>query len=194
MFEQTQDFQPAGAMPPSPPAIEPIVKPKTAEDEPDLPTIALDCAQQAKGDIQEGANLLLQKLRVKHPAFYADLAARALRSWAIEQIRCSAKSSRDHIKALAPQGDSVFTAESMARFTASWMAWQVLPGIELRDATRKHLTQASESYLKQARTNTARGNWLAAIGEKMPDDTKKVADVFTEKQVTELAKKFEVAK
>lgn len=166
-----------------------------AGSDPDLGPLALECAQRADGDINEGATLVLQILRTKHPAYYADLSARVLHPWAVSLIRESATKSRARIAAIASNGaGGVFSAESMARFSDTFFKWQVLPGIDLRDATRKHLDQASGAYLKQARTNEARGQWLAAISAKLPNDTKKVSDVLTEKQVADLAKKFEVAK
>jgi hypothetical protein len=56
-------------------------------------------------------------------------------------------------------------------------------GLQLKDATRLDVQENAARYLRSAKAHRERGAWLELIAAQLPDDTCRVADVLTERDV-----------
>lgn len=136
-------------------------------------------------DVPAAAEALLKRLKRENPEAYKEKARDALACWAREEVA----QARNRIRTQIIDGEATgYRApvyrqrdiDSLRTYVLSWFNWPLLPGVMLRDATRTQINEASGTYLRDAATFNKRGKWLAAIAERLPDDTTKVSTALTE--------------
>lgn len=156
---------------------------------------ATECAEAAQGDLERAADLLLQRA----PTWGADFTRDILREWAKTQIRMSGWMARSEIVSSLSRphpedmpAERAHNSSAIAALARHMLDWPLERGIMLRTAKRPEVMKAAEKYLGDAKVYAARGKWLKAIAEALPDDDMPVGAAIDEERALKMARKFNV--
>lgn len=175
-----------------------------------LTELATAALESVGGDRDKAAALFLRNLRNENGVEYEYRVSVAMRAWAMSVMVKADSDRRSSITKYASCADvpdqpdtpqsrmtkpnqplSIVSLRSVQKVV--WFDWTVVPGVQLRNATRVDLNLAAQRYFRQSSAEARRANWLSAIAEKLKDDTTKVDAVLKEKDVAALAVKHKVA-
>jgi hypothetical protein len=162
----------------------------------DVQQLARECDSEAAGDERKALELFEKRFRERGGEAFTEFAESAITARCLETLRLARHAERAAIIARSrelPKATAKRTAaDRMSSYAELWYGWPITGGLRLRDAKRGDLIAAADKYLGDAKIYTARGNWLAAIAQAMPDDLARVSDVMTAERVAELARAHEV--
>jgi hypothetical protein len=156
------------------------------DDLPTIKTIASECYNTTKGDIQKSVKIMANKIRGDDVLFRA-LLDPLVESACYTEITHVCRTNRSSIwePPNYQVGGSGHRIVCLAE--SNLMAFPLPGGLPLGRATKEEVMEAAEFYTTQGKDMLQKGQWLKMIAEKLPKG-KSVSKVLTEQQLSELQK------
>lgn len=140
--------------------------------------MARDAYEKADGDWEDATRAFWKQLR-ENAALYGELVDALVNAEIRNLIRAVAHSKR--AASIAPNRDagSDFLSAEVERARVELLDYPLTGGIKLRDACRADLDAESDMREKLAQTNAINAAWLRSLHDALPDEKKRVEDVFS---------------